>query len=186
MARKRGRRRFGNIRKLPSGRFQIRYPGPDGIIRPGSRTFATEREADQQLALIEAKLISGEWTDPKRAKVDLKGYAAKWITERPNLRPRTVEIHSGLLRRHIAPYLGNVELGKIDTASVREWRAALIEAGVGASDVAKAYRFLRAVLMTAADDLITRATRAGSAVPVKRSRTNGRCSRWRRSSSWPT
>ncbi|GLZ14167.1 hypothetical protein Acsp04_44020 [Actinomadura sp. NBRC 104425] len=47
-----------------------------------------------------------------------------------------------------------MELGKIDTASVREWRAALIEAGVGASDAAKAYRFLRAVLMTAADDLI--------------------------------
>ncbi|MEU6748107.1 tyrosine-type recombinase/integrase [Spirillospora sp. NPDC046719] len=60
----------------------------------------------------------------------------------------------GLLRRHITPYLGNLPIGKIDTAAVREWRATLLEAGVGASEVAKAYRLLRAVLMTATDDLI--------------------------------
>ena len=28
------KRRFGRVRKLPSGRFQARYPGPDGIDRP--------------------------------------------------------------------------------------------------------------------------------------------------------
>lgn len=37
---------------------------------------------------------------------------------------------------------------------MREWRAALLDAGVGDSEVAKAYRLLRAVLMTATDDLI--------------------------------
>ena len=35
MANKKGHRRFGNIRKLPSGRYQIRYPGPDGRMRTG-------------------------------------------------------------------------------------------------------------------------------------------------------
>lgn len=33
MANKGGHRRFGSIRKLPSGRYQIRYPGPDGRLR---------------------------------------------------------------------------------------------------------------------------------------------------------
>ncbi|MFI0371008.1 tyrosine recombinase XerC [Actinomadura sp. 1N219] len=154
MANKRGKRRFGSIRELPSGRFQIRYPGPDGKMRSGGTTYATEREAERQLALIEAKLITGDWTDPKRAKVKLSEYAAKWIKERTELRARTVEIYVGLLRRHITPYLGNVPIGKIDTATVREWRAALIDAGVGASEVAKAYRLLRGVLMTATDDMI--------------------------------
>jgi excisionase family DNA binding protein len=28
------RRRFGAIRRLPSGRYQARYPGPDGTVRP--------------------------------------------------------------------------------------------------------------------------------------------------------
>ncbi|MET8160392.1 site-specific integrase [Sphaerisporangium sp. NPDC005289] len=154
MANKDGRRRFGSIRKLPSGRFQIRYPGPDGQLRTGESTYATERDADKALSLVEAKLITGEWTDPQRSKVKLGDYAEKWITERTNLRPRTVEIYRGLLRRYIVPHLGNVPLGKIETAVVREWRAVLVGKGVGASEVAKSYRFLRAVLMTAADDRI--------------------------------
>ncbi|GAA3795181.1 site-specific integrase [Sphaerisporangium flaviroseum] len=154
MANKEGRRRFGSIRKLPSGRFQIRYPGPDGRLRTGESTYATERDADKALSLVEAKLVTGDWTDPQRSKVKIVDYAEKWINERTNLRPRTVEIYRGLLRRYVVPYLGNVPLGKIDTATVREWRATLVGKGVGASEVAKSYRFLRAVLMTAADDRI--------------------------------
>jgi hypothetical protein len=33
MSNKEGHRRFGNVRKLPSGRYQVRYPGPDGRLR---------------------------------------------------------------------------------------------------------------------------------------------------------
>jgi integrase len=65
-----------------------------------------------------------------------------------------VEIYRGLLRRHVAPYLGNVPLGKVDTPMIRVWRARLLDQGVSVSETAKAYRFLRAVLMTAADDRI--------------------------------
>jgi integrase len=154
MANKPGKRRFGSIRLLPSGRFQIRYPGPDGKIRLGDTTYARERDAEKALSLIEAKLITGDWTDPQRAKVKLGDYADKWITERTNLRPRTVEIHKGLLKRYIQPHLGGMPIGKVDTAAIREWRVLLLGNSVGPSEVAKAYRFLRAVLMTAADDQI--------------------------------
>jgi len=154
MANKPGKRRFGNIRKLPSGRFQIRYPGPDGETRAGETTYPTKRAAERALALIEAKLTTGDWNDPRRSKAKLGEYADRWIAERAHLRPRTVEIYRGLLRRHVAPHLGNVPLAKIDTALVREWRATLLASGVGKSEVAKAYRFLRAVLMTAVDDQI--------------------------------
>ncbi|TQS29074.1 tyrosine recombinase XerC [Microbispora sp. KK1-11] len=152
MANKAGHRRFGSIRKLPSGRFQIRYPGPDGKLRSGETTYERERDAERALSLLEAKMVTGDWTDPQRSKVKLGDYAAKWISERTELRPRTVEIYSGLLRRHVAPYFGNVPLGKINTEMVREWRATLASNGVGATEIAKAYRFLRAVLMTATDD----------------------------------
>ncbi|MFI6786808.1 hypothetical protein ACIBG4_05695 [Nonomuraea sp. NPDC050383] len=101
MPNKPGKRRFGSIRQLPSGRFQIRYPGPDGKIRLGENTYARERDAEKALSLIEAKLITGNWTDPQRSKVKLGDYADKWIAERTNLRPRTVEIYKGLLKRYI-------------------------------------------------------------------------------------
>jgi integrase len=56
------------------------------------------------------------------------------------------------LRRHVTPWLGDVPLGKLDTPLVREWRARLLEEGVSATVTAKAYRLLRAVLMTAVNE----------------------------------
>jgi len=44
--------------------------------------------------------------------------------------------------------------GKLDSAMIREWRARILGNGTSVSEAAKAYRFLRAVLMTAVDDLI--------------------------------
>jgi hypothetical protein len=37
MASTQGKRQFGNIRKLPSGRYQARYTGPDGHMYPACR-----------------------------------------------------------------------------------------------------------------------------------------------------
>ncbi|MEV4457034.1 tyrosine-type recombinase/integrase [Microbispora sp. NPDC049633] len=97
-------------------------------------------------------MISGEWTDPDRGKVLLGDYARTWIKERPGLRPKTVELYTWLLDRHIAPGLGEVPVGKLTTALVRSWRASLIDKGVSVSTAAKAYRLLRAVLMTAVEE----------------------------------
>ena len=108
MANKDGHRRFGNVRRLPSGRFQIRYPGPDGRIRTGPDTYDRKSDADKALVLIEAQIAAGEWTDPDRGKVKLADYAATWISQRPKLRPRTVDLYRWLLKKHIAPYLGGV------------------------------------------------------------------------------
>jgi integrase len=154
MANKAGRRRFGNIRQLPSGRYQVRYRGLDGKLRSHAATFTRKADADRTLALIEAEITQGTWTDPDGAKIKLTDYADIWIAQRPGLRPRTVEIYRGLLRRHVSPYLGNVPLGKIGTPMIRDWRARLLHQGISVSETAKAYRFLRAVLMTAADDRI--------------------------------
>lgn len=65
-----------------------------------------------------------------------------------------MEIYRGSLKRHIVPHLGGVPLGKLDSAMIREWRARILGNGTSVSEAAKAYRFLRAVLMTAVDDLI--------------------------------
>ena len=154
MANKDRHRRFGSIRKLPSGRYQIRYPGPDGRLRTGADTYENKTSADKALSLVEGQMMSGEWTDPQRGKVTLQVYADKWIAQRPNLRPRTVELYTWLLAKHIAPQLGRVPIGKISPEMVREWRAALLGNGVSVSATAKAYRLLRAVLMTAAEDRI--------------------------------
>ncbi|MGC5305971.1 tyrosine-type recombinase/integrase [Micromonospora zamorensis] len=155
MANKEGHRRFGSVRKLPSGRYQARYLGPDGQMRNAPETFARKSDADRYLSLVEAQMARHEWTDPERAKVKLGDYARRWIDQRPNLRPRTVHLYGWLLDKHIVPYLGAAELGRLDTPMVRDWRANLLGNGVSVSMAAKAYRLLRAVLMTAVkEDMI--------------------------------
>ncbi|GAA4618140.1 hypothetical protein GCM10023195_81320 [Actinoallomurus liliacearum] len=152
MANKGGHRRFGNVRMRESGRYQIRYPGPDGRLRTGETTYARKGDAERALALIEAQMITGEWTDPERGRVRLGDYGATWIRERPNLRPKTVELYTWLLERHIIPSLGKVEVRKITPQMVRTWRANLLSAGVSISTTAKSYRLLRSILTTAVDE----------------------------------
>lgn len=176
MPNKSGHRRFGNIRRRESGRFQIRYPGPDGRMRTGTETYARKSDAERALTLIEAQMISGEWTDPERGKVRLGDYAETWIAQRPGLRPRTLDLYSWLLKKHIAPHLGGVPVGKLSTAMIREWRATLLGNGVSVSVAAKAYRLLRAVLMTAVeeDKIILRNPCRARGPGTSRPR-NGRC-----------
>ena len=152
MPNKDGHRRFGNVRKLPSGRYQIRYPGPDARIRTGPETFARASDARRALTLIEADMIAGGWADPDRGKVKLGDYAAPWIAQRPGLRPRSVDLYRWLLQRYIGPQLGAVPLGKLSTPMIRDWRAGLLSGGVSVSMTAKAYRLLRAVLTTAVEE----------------------------------
>jgi integrase len=146
------RRRFGSIRKLPSGRYQARYPGPDGVMRPADDTFATKTEADTWLTMKEAEILDGDWIDPDASEILIPDYAATWIEERPGLRPKTVVNYRSLLRCHIAPHLATVTVGELTLARVRRWRTKLLDSGTGPVATAKAYRFLRAVMNTAVDD----------------------------------
>lgn len=50
------------------------------------------------------------------------------------------------------PDAGKVSVGKLTAKTVRAWRAGLLDRGVSVSTAAKAYRLLRAVLMTAVEE----------------------------------
>jgi integrase len=153
MASSKGRRReFGTVRKLPSGRYQARYYGPDGLRYSADDTFATKTEAQNWLTLKAAEILEDDWTDPDAAEVLVPDYAATWIEERAGLRPKTVKIYTGLLRCHIRPHLATVTVGELTLARVRRWRKKLLDSGVSQVTAAKAYRLLRAVMNTAVDD----------------------------------
>jgi len=49
-------RRFGMIRRLPSGRFQASYVGPPGKRVNAPETFRTRTDANRWLVLVQADL----------------------------------------------------------------------------------------------------------------------------------
>jgi integrase len=79
-----------------------------------------------------------------------------WIEERPGLRPKTIELYRYLLRQHLLPTFGVMLVADIRESHVWRWRKERLDAEVSAVTVAKAYRLLKAILNTAADDGLIR------------------------------
>lgn len=125
-------------------------------MRSAPETFARKAEAEKYLSYIESQMAQGLWIDPNRGKIRLQDYAEQWIAQRPRLRPRTIQLYTWTLGKHVTPHLGGMPLNRIDTPMIRDWRTRLLKSGVSESMAAKAYRLLRAILMTATkeDELI--------------------------------
>ena len=149
-------RSFGSIRKLPSGRWQARYRAPDGMLRSAPHTFARKADASRWLALTEAELLNGGWTDPEAGRVPFLAYAATWIDERPGLRPKTIQLYRYLLRAHLQDAFSSATVSGITEPDVRRWRADMLSAGVTPVTAAKAYRLLKSIMATAVDDGLIR------------------------------
>lgn len=107
---RRPRRSFGTIRKLPSGRFQATYVGPDLIRHAAPLTFDARGYAERWLE-DERRLIQLEqWTSPaareaasRRADtLSLRAYAAQWFSGRV-LRPNTQKDYRHLFEDVILP-----------------------------------------------------------------------------------
>lgn len=135
------RRTFGGIRKLPSGRYQVRYNDHAGRRLTAPHTFATKREADAWVATSQADLLRGSWRDPDIGSQTLATYLADWLATRTDLAPRTLETYADVSRRWITAdlarpprgnrdsrplNLGAMQLRQITVADVREWYAAAV------------------------------------------------------------
>lgn len=149
-----GRRRFGSVRQYRSGRWTASYLDPTGLRRHSPETFETKTDAEVWLSQVEADLTRGDWTDPDAGAVNFEEYALRWIDER-GLAPTSEELYRRLLRLHVLPGFGHLDLDQVTPGGVRTWRAERLDA-TGATTVAKSYRLLKAILQTAADDELIR------------------------------
>jgi integrase len=152
-----GRRGWGTVRKLSSGRYQVRHPDGSGNQVSAPSTFATKAEADRWLARAQTEMDSGRWANPKAGKETLKVYAERWVETRlvqgRPLAPRTAELYRAQLKNHIVPALGATQLRQLETSAVRAWYGKLSgPGGPGQVTAAKCYRLLRAICTTAVDD----------------------------------
>jgi hypothetical protein len=145
------RRRFGKIRKLPSGRYQASFIGASGIRQTAPQTFRTKTDADRWLSTVDADLSRGTWPDEGLGRKSFGTYATEWLRDHPRMGPRYRETCERNLRLHLAP-LHDVPLRAMTPSVVREWYATALRGRGGRTSIAQSYRFLRAVLNTALRD----------------------------------
>jgi integrase len=151
MAGRQGRRRFGAIRRLPSGRYQVRYRTADGRYVTAPTTFETKADAGRYLSKIETDLLRGEWADPRLGRTTFGEWADRWLDSTVNLRANTKAGYRSILRQYLQPAFGSYPLARIDVLAVRTWLTKLEADGVGQATRAKAYRLLARILGAAVE-----------------------------------
>lgn len=147
------RRNFGTVRKLASGRWQVRYPGPDNRLRAAPSTFASKTQALQFLATVEADLLRGDWRDSRQSVRTVSDWGTQFLRDqRPRLTPKTFALYESLFRSCVVEAFGAVPLNLVRKSAVREWVAALSARGLSASRVRQALGLLSQILDAAVDD----------------------------------
>jgi excisionase family DNA binding protein len=95
------RRRFGSVRRLPSGRWQARYRTSDGRQHTAPETFAAKADAARHLAQVETDLSRGQWSDPRLGRTTFAEWAARWEATTVNLRANTRATYRILVHRYL-------------------------------------------------------------------------------------
>lgn len=141
------REAWGSLRKLPSGRWQARYPAPDGETYTARTeddkplTFLTKTDARTWLAAMHTKISRQDWEPPstiaarRRAQaaaemarsIGFAEYADRWITmmrcePKKNGKQRaldTIRSYKGKVDGYLVPEFGDLPIREIDAARIR-------------------------------------------------------------------
>lgn len=125
---------FGQVVKLPSGRYRARYtlPGRAQQWINAPATFTRKADATAWLARQRTEIEDGV-VRPKAiaSKVTLEEYAEQWLDGRRNsrgepLRPSTRRVYEHYLQRHVYPVMGATPLPKITPEVIESWHANLL------------------------------------------------------------
>lgn len=150
-----GRRSFGEISRLPSGRYRARYWGPDLHRHSAPITFQAKIDAERWLADEDRRIGRGEWEAPRGAQdrspetPSTLGPYARLVLGRRRLRPTTQELYRRLLDRVILPTFEDTPLRAVTPDKVQTWYHAQREQP---TQQANAYALLKSILKDAVED----------------------------------
>ena len=150
------RRRFGQIRKLPSGKYQASFISPTGRRVNAPSTFRTKTDAARWLNQVEADISRGAWLNEDIGRQEFGRYARAYLRDNDKIGPRWRETCLRNLRLHMAA-LEEMPLVGITPPVVREWYADALRGNGGRTSIQQSYRFLRAVMNCAIRDEAIRA-----------------------------
>lgn len=164
----RQRRGFGALRKLPSGRYQASFVGPDLQRYTADTTFTAKTDAEGWLWERRREIEDGTWQAPAAAQAARKrdqraetfeAYATHWVANRTNdhgepLRPSTRTQYEGLLDKYLLPTLGELRLTDITKDVVRDWYhdTDVLNRKATPRAASKAYGLFRAIMNSAVDE----------------------------------
>lgn len=141
----RARKGTGTIYEYRPGRFRGMLDlgiGADGKRIRISATGGSVEEVQRKLDAIKQDALRG--LPMKAEKLTVGEYLIRWLEDaaRPTVRPSTYVRYSTLIRKHIAPRIGGIQLDKLSPVHVQGLYAELERAGVSP----RMRQFIHAVL----------------------------------------
>ena len=153
----RTKRSFASINRIASGRWQVRYTGPDGMRRYAPHTFADRVTAEAFVVNLRRRIDRDQWDatgEKPKEQITFGVYAAGWLAGRHvagrPIKPRTCAHYQDILDDHLLPAFGNRQLSAIAPKDVRDWHAATL--ADRPTMRAHAYSLLRAIMASAVTD----------------------------------
>lgn len=144
-------------------RFDVRFRDPDGRAR--RKTFGRMTDARAFAAAVEADKLRGTYLDVDAGRETFKPYADRWL-KHTSRDPQTYSIRERILRLHVYPEIGGVELRKITGTTMRGLLASLDVSDKYAVDI---FGVVSSVLNAAVDDKLI-ASNPAKAASVRRSK----------------
>ena len=138
---------MAHIEKRGVGRWRARWIDPSGAEK--SKTFPRKLDAEAFLVEVESSKRRGVYIDPNRSRVTVGSWADDWLAGQADLAPKTRERYEGIIRRHIGPRFGKVQLASVTHADVQRWLTGL---DLAPASVRKVHRVLSMVLAYAVKD----------------------------------
>lgn len=152
-----GRRQFGTVRRLASGRWQARYWNGLGERVGAAGTFATKGDAQRWLALVQSEQLRGTYVDPRAGRVCFADWAEDWLASKPDKRATSLARDRAALRTHFNPALGHLPLTAITPVHVRGVVDAMRKSGLAPKSIRTYVGTLSAVFNAAVEaDLVPR------------------------------
>jgi integrase len=146
------RRRFGFIRRLPSGKFQASFIDPDGRRQNGPETYRTEADAARYLDRVERDIKRGFWTpDEGLGRRTLRACCEAYLEENPRVGKRWAETCRRNMRLHMAELL-DMPIISITPPVIRAWHAKALRGTGGRTSISQTYRLMRSVFNVAVQD----------------------------------
>lgn len=146
------RRRFGSIRRLPSGRFHASFIDPDGRRQVAPETYRTEADAARYLDRVDRDIKRGHWIpDEGLGRRTLRECCEAYLEENPRVGLRWAETCRRNMRLHMAELL-DMPIVTITPPVVRAWHARALRGSGGRTSISQSYRLMRAVLNVAVQD----------------------------------
>jgi len=150
------KRGLGSIRKLPSGKYQVRFTDPNGDRRTARTTFATKAAAEFELTRIRGAIESGTWhvdETPQAGDLDprtitLRELASHWraqqVSSKGNpLSPTTLREYKRLIESTLVTF-ADQPIRSITRQHVENWRAPELKRAP--NQTVKAYKHLKTLM----------------------------------------